>query len=151
MLRKLANMRICEHRVTSTLAGIAAAVVGLAGLGGLHPADIPAGIVVTLLGVLGIGLSIKHYERNRFHASILGATRAEIDRAQDSYRSGVRGTGSIRHEGVELHRQGFHVLGSKPNSRWIGVRLHLLWIGLPFGISLAGILVIVLSAVGVDA
>jgi hypothetical protein len=137
--------------VTSTLAGIAAAVVGLAGLGGLHPADIPAGIVVTLLGVLGVGLSTKHYERNRFHTMILKAIRDEVDETQASHRGGVRDTRSIRDEGVDRHRQDFRVLGSKPDSRWIGVRLHLLWLGLPFGISLAGILVIVLGAIGVDA
>ncbi len=137
--------------VTSTLAGIAAAVVGLAGIGGLHGADIPAGIVVTMLGLLGVALSTKHYERNRFHTSILGATRSEIDRVHSARRAGVRDTTSVRREGVEKHQQDFHVVGSKASSPWIGIRLHLLWLGLPLGVTLTGALVIVLSAVGVDA
>src|SRR4051794_17229166 len=57
--------------VTGTLAAIAAAVVGLAGVGGLTRADVPAGVVVVLLGVIGMGISLKHYERNRMHVKVL--------------------------------------------------------------------------------
>src|SRR5687767_975537 len=66
--------------VTSILAGFAAALVGFAGIGGLEPSDIPAGVLVWIIGVLGALLSLKHYERNRFHVEVLGVIRKQITR-----------------------------------------------------------------------
>jgi len=80
--RQHENMRAT---VTSTLAGIAAAVVGLAGVGGLTVADLPAGLVVIVLSGLGVALSIKHYERNRFHTKVLSEVRQEIQRIHSRY------------------------------------------------------------------
>ena len=126
--------------VSSTLAAICAAVVALAGVGGLSRADVPAGLVVVLLSALGVALSLKHYERNRFHAKIMGTTRDEIDRVLYADAS-VEATQDLRTDAEEKHESKY------PRSS--GWRLHLLWLGLPIGVGLIGVLVIVLSLVGV--
>ena len=126
--------------VSSTLAAICAAVVALAGVGGLSRADVPAGLVVVLLSVLGVALSLKHYERNRFHAKIMGMTRDEIDRVLYADVS-MEATGDLRADARKEHA------GEYP--RTSRMRLHLLWLGLPVGVGLIGVLVIVLSMIGV--
>lgn len=126
--------------VTSTLAAIAAAVVALAGIGGLSSADIPSGIVVVLLGALGLALSLKHYERNRFHAAIMGATRGEIDRVLFA-GSTVTATGDLRSGANTTHKAEWPIVSR--------VRLNVLWLGLPLGVGLIGVLVIVLSVIGI--
>lgn len=148
--------------VTSTLAAIAAAVVGLAGVGGLSKADIPAGVVVIVLSTLGVALSIKHYERNRMHTEILGVVREQIDELRAESPITVKTTAELRTVGEDRNRQRFSVLPrskrksieSSPRgpSRWVdGVRLHILWMGLPIGIGLTGVAVIILSVAGVSA
>lgn len=142
--------------VTSILSSIAAAAIALAGLGGLDGADIPSGIVVALLAVLGLGLSIKHYERNRMHTRIMGAVRDEITRLDQHPKADPRSTQAIRDDAEEEHNAGFRVLkrkgARKTNSRsvWPRIRLHLLWLGLPLAIGIVGVLVLVLSFVGVS-
>jgi cytochrome c biogenesis protein CcdA len=157
--------------VTSILCSIAAAVVALAGLGGLNRTDIPAGIVVVLLSFLGVGLGIKHYERNRFHTSIMGAVRDEITRLDQDPHANPESTQTIRRAGVRKHNKEFTVLERKdtrktdsrsadretaePNQQqkyksvWPRIPLHLLWLGLPLAIGTVGVLVLVLSFVGV--
>jgi hypothetical protein len=157
--------------VTSILSSIAAAVVALAGLGGLNHTDIPAGIVVVLLSSLGVGLSIKHYERNRFHTTIMGAVRDEITRLDQHPGTYPESTQEIRGAAKRKHNKEFRVLKRKdarktnsgpadgqpaePNreqkskSVWPRIPLHLLWLGLPLAIGLVGVLVLVLSFVGV--
>jgi hypothetical protein len=126
--------------VSSTLAAICAAVVALAGVGGLNRADVPAGLVVVLLSALGVALSLKHYERNRFHAKIMGTTRNEIDRVLYADPS-VDATRDLRADATRKHA------GDYP--RTSKLRLHLLWLGLPIGVGLIGVMVIVLALVGV--
>ena len=127
--------------VTSILSGIAAAVVGLAGLGGLNLADIPAGIVVVLLALLGVALNLKHYERNRMHTRIMGETRKEITRLQGDV--GARSTQQIREAAVKKHNDEFKILS--------GIHLHTLWLFLPLMIGAVGVLLLVLSVIGVPA
>lgn len=139
-------MQVRQHEnlrasVTSTLAAISAAVVALAGIGGLSPSDIPAGFVVVLLGALGIALSLKHYERNRFHAAIMGKTREEIDRLL-LVGSSAKTTSELRSAAEDDHKNKHRVL-------W-HVRLNRLWLGLAIGIGLIGLLVIVLAIIGVQ-
>lgn len=128
--------------VSSTLAAISAAVVALAGVGGLNRADIPAGLVVALLSALGVALSLKHYERNRFHAEIMGTTRKEIDRVSFA-GSSVKATKALRDAAKEEHE--------REHPRTSRMRLNILWLGLPIGVGLIGVLVIVLSIVGVES
>jgi hypothetical protein len=141
---------------TTILSGIAAAVVGLAGLGGLDRADVPAGLVVVLLALLGVGLSLKHYERNRLHTDILAAVRDEITRLDQDDAATPHSTQQIRGEAEESHNANFTVLkGSMRQgnfaSPWTKVRLHLLWLGLPIAVGVVGALLVILAFVGVDA
>lgn len=134
--------------VTSTLAGIAAAVVTLAGVGGFTKADILAGAVVIILSVLGMALSIKHYERNRMHTAILGAVRNRIDDLLET-RPEQR-MGKLREIGEQRHQEKFSLHEKREGPFWPKrVRLHLLWLMLPMGIGIVGILIVVLAAVGV--
>jgi cation transport ATPase len=140
--------------VTSILCAIAAAVVGLASLGGLDKADIPAGIVVVVLALLGVALSLKHYERNRLHTEILGAIREEITRLDQDETAVPRSTQEIRREAEKKHNSSFTILKHQEKvakSPWVKVRLHILWLGLPIAVGVVGVLVIVLAIVGVAA
>jgi len=128
--------------VTSTLAGISAAVVALAGVGGLSESDIPAGVAVIILSALGVALSLKHYERNRFHTAIMGKVREEIDEML-FVGSVVRTTGQLRSDASEGNEN--------DHPRLSKVRLHILWLGLPVGIGIVGFLVILLSVIGIQA
>jgi hypothetical protein len=141
--------------VTSILCSIAAAVVGLAGLGGLDHADIPAGIVVVLLALLGLGLGIKHYERNRLHTTIMKAVRDEITRLDQHPYADPESTGDIREAAETKHNEKFAFMAGpdqnqKYKSVWPRIPLHLLWLGLPLAIGVVGVLVLVLSFVGVE-
>lgn len=126
--------------VSSTLAAIAGALVALAGIDGLDRADIPTGLVVVLLGALGVTLSLKHYERNRFHAAIMSKTRDQIDRASFA-GSSIESTKAIR---ASAKKQ--HVADHPCTSR---LRLNVLWLGLPIGVGLVGVIVVVLAILGV--
>lgn len=144
--------------VTSILTAIAAAVVGLAGLGGLDKSDILAGLVVVILSGVGVALSIKHYERNRFHSAVLGEIRQEIDSIQQINRMGTRSTTEIREKATRDHRNKFSVLPRSKSrkkqslSPWPSkVRLHLLWLGLPLGIGIIGVMVVIGGIIGVSA
>jgi hypothetical protein len=160
--------------VTGTLAGISAAIAALAGVGGFSPADLPAASVVVLLSVLGVSLSLKHYERNRMHSRILAETRREIDSASRPGAPPPRSTSKVRKAAEEEHRNTFSTLrrAKPPTSTqtptnmassdkeaglkrrrpsWIvRAKLHLLWAGLPFGIGLVGVLIIALALVGIE-
>jgi hypothetical protein len=138
--------------VTSILSAIAAAVVSLAGLGGLDKADIPAGIVVVVLGFLGVALSVKHYERNRLHTQILHAIRTEITRLDQDEAAVPLSTEEIRSRAEGEHNSSFAVWRAAKRvskSPWVRVRLHILWLGLPAAVGIVGILVIALAIAGV--
>lgn len=112
---------LLRAQATSILSAIAAGVAALAGIGGLTPVDVPAGIMVVLVSLIGIAVNQKHYERNRLHSSIAGAVRDEI--------SGVLPSGKLREPG-----QVRSSAESKHNCRWPTVhrvRLHLLWALVP--------------------
>jgi hypothetical protein len=95
--------------VTSTLAAIAAAIVALAGVGGLSRADVPAGLVVVLFGALGIALSLKHYEHNRLHTKIMHEIRTHIDSAVGPDAQPSQSTVRIREAGKTKHNATFRV------------------------------------------
>jgi hypothetical protein len=137
--------------VASILGGIAAAVVAFATSDGLTGTDALAGIVVIALGILGTALSIKHYERNRMHTTILKEIRCEITRLQQEPDRAPRTTDDIRKAGVEKHKEKFALFERKSDRRlrprgtspWVGVRLHHLWISLNLSIALVGVLLII--------
>jgi hypothetical protein len=105
--------------VTSILSAIAAAVVSLASLGGLDKADIPAGTIVIVLALLGVALSLKHYERNRLHTKILEAIRDEITRLDQDQTAIPRSTQKIRGEAEKEHNSNFAVLENQEKSHQV--------------------------------
>lgn len=118
--------------VTSILSSIAAAVVGLASLGGLDRADLPAGIVVVVLALLGVALSLKHYERNRLHTRILAAIRDEVARLDQDPAASPHSTQEIRDEAERDHNSNFAIMERRQKtakSPWTKMRLHILWTG----------------------
>jgi hypothetical protein len=137
--------------VASILGGIAAAVVAFAASDGLTGTDALAGIVVITLGILGAALSIKHYERNRMHTTILKEIRSEITCLQQDPDRAPRTTDDIRKAAVEKHKEKFALFERKSDRRlrprgtspWVGVRLHHLWISLNLSIALVGLLLII--------
>ena len=142
--------------VTATLSGVAAAVVGFAGVNGIERADLLPGATVILLGVLGIALSIKHYERNQFHVAVLSETRKDIDSARAQTTFKPRLTRAIRKEAKEVHARKFTLrLGLRTKaetnvpvdgqSPWVSVPLHLLWLLLPALVAVIGVIVCVLA------
>lgn len=132
-------------KATSTMAAIGAALIGLAGVDGIGPDDIPAGFLVIAVSALGAALNIKHYERFKFHSQVLAACRREIESLRSSGDQ-PRNTFAIRKAVTEEHAQTFAVFGKKRPSPWTQrIRLNLLWLGLPVSIGLVGALVIALS------
>ncbi len=142
--------------VTGTLAAIAAAVTALAGVGGLTVADIPAGLVVIIVGGLGVALSLKHFERNRFHAEVMRHVQNEIEKLRRASDSGAgQACSKLWESAKKCHRHEFSMWRRSDEQRqggpyWVRVRLYFLWAGLPLGIGLVGILVIVLGMIGVS-
>jgi hypothetical protein len=139
--------------VTSTLAAISAAVVGLAGIGGFNSADVPAGLVVILISALGVALSLKHHERNRLHYRLLKEIREEIDKASQGTQS-IRSTGDVRQVAENDHNSNFSVWRRRlapqlAGSQIVRARLHLLWACLPLGIGVVGVLIVALALIGV--
>jgi hypothetical protein len=142
--------------VTSILAGFAAAVVGFAGIGGLEPSDVPAGLVVIVLGVLGALLSLKHYERNRFHTKVMKVVRNEITCLEKNPGKAPRTTSELRELAEQAHVKDFshheEDEEKKPEKAdrepWL-VRTHLfhLWVALPVAFAAVGVLIVVLSVV----
>ena len=126
--------------VTSALVGVTGAMIALAGVGGLTLADIPTGVAIVAIGGLGVLLSLKHYEQNRFHTTVMGETRKEIDALARS-GSGGRSTADIRRQAKRDHSD---------EHKWLSkLRLHGLWAALPGGLALLGLIVIVLAITGV--
>ena len=93
--------------VTSILTAFAAALVGFASSGGLHRSDAPAGALVIVLGVLGALLSLKHYERNRFHVRVMGAVRKEVTRLRRDPARVPQTTKALRDGAEEKHKREF--------------------------------------------
>ncbi len=147
-----------RSQATSTLSAIAAGVVGLAGIDGLSRSDIPAGILVVAVAVLGVAISLKHYERYKFHALVLDHVRAEVERSVTS-NTEPRSARLLWAEAEALHSRSWTLrnelrsqTSQAPGTRdqapslIARTRLHLLWALVPASIGLVGMLMVVLAA-----
>jgi hypothetical protein len=130
--------------VTSILTGFAAALVGFAGIGGLEPSDVPAGVFVVLIGVLGALLSLKHYERNRFHVQVLAAVRREIDRLRPTPERVAASTGDLRKVATGEHKAEFSQK-VKYGSLLVQLSLFQLWVALHLAIAAVGAVIVAVS------
>jgi hypothetical protein len=127
--------------ITTLLAGFAATIVGTVADDGFQDRDILSGLLVMALGVVGALLSLKHYERNRFHTKVLDATRTEIERLRSIQPAsvGVASPKGLRTAAKQRHAEVF----SPP---WaVAIRLFALWLALPILIALAGAAIVALS------
>ncbi len=91
--------------VNGTLAAIAAAVITLTGFGGLSGADFPAGLIVLLIGILGVALNVKHFERNRWHTEVMESVQREIDSLRQPEVIGARSMSEIVREARADHNR----------------------------------------------
>jgi hypothetical protein len=145
--------------VTSTLAAIAGAIGALAGVGGFTRSDIPAGALVVVISCLGVALSLKHFERNRWHITLMRQTQREIEQLRlrglhIPTREEVRLMDQIWDDAKKEHNANFST-ARKPkregNSPWVRWRLYRMWIGLPLLIGGFGVLVMLLGWWGVGS
>jgi hypothetical protein len=135
--------------VTSILVGFAAALVGLASTGGLEPSDIPAGVLVIAIGVLGALLSLKHYERNRLHVRIMGRVREEITELRKDPQRAALSTSELRFEAENEHQARFFRRGKKRlrKGSWIvRTQLFQLWLVLDVLVAVVGVVIVVVAA-----
>jgi len=133
--------------VTSILAGFAAGLVGFAGIGGLEPSDVPAGVLVVAIGVLGALLSMKHYERNRFHVQVLGAVREEITKLRADPGRAPLSTADLRGRAEKKHGKEFSFRREKPKQgSWlVQTSLSRLWVALHLAVAAVGAVIIGVS------
>ena len=122
--------------VTTILTGFTATMVGIVTRDGFNRADILPGALIIALGLIGIALSVKHYERNRFHTKVLKVTREEIARLRGDPRVS---THALRKQARKEH-------ADETSSMLVRTRLNRLWLALPILIVVSGIVVVVLAA-----
>jgi hypothetical protein len=126
--------------VTSILTGLAAVLVGFAGTGGLQHSDVPAGLLVIAIGLLGALLSLKHYERNRFHTQVLRAVRKEIGDLRGEEGRPV--TSILRETAEEKHGDDFPKK-VKAGSSIVRIGLWQLWVALDLMVAVVGAMIVV--------
>ena len=139
---------------TSILSAISAGVVAIAGVGGLDRSDIPAGVLVVFVASLGVLLSLKHYERYRFHAQVLDRVRQETNKLDSAHPLATPdeileqvGTAHYRDWSLARERTAYrqHKSGTTSRLAVSSLRLHLLWALVPASIGLSGALLTILA------
>jgi hypothetical protein len=141
--------------VTGALGGFAVALVGFAGVGGLEAADAPAGVLLIVFGLLGAPLSLKHYERNRFHTEVMGSVRKEIATLRANPKHGPVSTGVLRERAKTKHNQEFSLRGRgtdemekpRPASPLVRIRLWPIWAAFPIAIAVVGVVILIASLI----
>ncbi|BBO30446.1 HAD family hydrolase [Lacipirellula parvula] len=70
-----------RERMTNLVLGVAGALIGVMTFADLAVWSLPAALAVTALGAYGLVFARKHYERNRYHVSIMREIRKEMEYA----------------------------------------------------------------------
>jgi hypothetical protein len=121
-----------RDRMTSIVLTVAALLTGFITYSELSVWSIPAAISLVLLGAFGFFFAGKHYERFRYHTTIMKVVRDEIDKPSTSPKS----LSDLRREGEKLHYADFRWPAFRPKTdppqstavSWIArQRLHLFW------------------------
>lgn len=158
--------------VTTLLAGFAATIVGTVTGDGFQRDDLLPGALVMAIGFVGALLSLKHYERNRFHTKVLKVTRDEITRLRRAQASnvGAKSTNTLRKRAKASHAKTFSLFGEReqrderqrtvpvpdadeehdedvPKPWPVAIRLFVLWLALPIVIVMAGAVIVVCALV----
>lgn len=125
-----------RERFTNLFLAISAGAIALIARYPDERVSVITALFLIAFGVLGALVSLKHYERHRYHRMVMRGTRDAIDRElEESDGPEPRGPslGQIREESKEEHVKciGFALLRH--------MRLYLLWTGIPLFISLVGL------------
>ena len=123
--------------IATILVSVAAALISFHGnlvkpTASEHPNEtVAAGIALIVLGVMGMLLSYKHYERNRHHTKILSKFRRAIDKTLSQH--GVAETlTKIVKDGRGAHDKKYPI-----SSKWL--RAFFLWASVFFLIAVGGV------------
>jgi hypothetical protein len=147
-----------RERMTNLVLAITGVLVGLVTFSKLALWALPAALTVSALGIFGYCFAGKHYERYRYHASIMQAARDEMDRLAAAPGTTPRPLSAIRSEGETKHYQKFtwprlrgtgNPLQAQAKS-WIArQRLHVFWEAVHILVAVIGVALSV--AIGVKA
>lgn len=131
--------------MTNILVAVATVLIGVIVVEDFERSTIAASIVLVVIGALGVLFSLKHYERNRFHAAIMRSIQRHLDDAESSPRT----LQELRTRAAELHYRKFPDVRRDDEeerarraarffvSRW---HLHWFWIAPPVLIWMAGVI-----------
>jgi len=114
------NASQCRHHetlranVTSTIIAIDSIVIGLITLGQkISPIDRPLTIFLILLGLFGMIISLKHYERYKFHSGRCRQYRTKLDKL---FTNGL--ILELQEEAKTEHEKSFFYLYKMRNYQW---------------------------------
>src|SRR4051794_24461307 len=96
-----------RERMTSIILSVAGVLVGLITFAKLSVGALPAALAIVALGIFGFLFAGKHYERFRFHTSIMAEIRDEIDRLRLAPNEAPRPLAELRDAGDARHYRTF--------------------------------------------
>lgn len=120
-----------RERVTNIILSINGALIAFITFSNLSISSLWASLSIVFLGVYGFFFAGKHYERFRYHTSIMGVIRKEIDRLYKDPGAIKRSLKDLRDEGEKNHYDTFTwpSFGSQVKAiSWIArQRVHVFW------------------------
>jgi hypothetical protein len=137
-----------RERMTNILLVIAGVLVGLVTYGELALWTLPASFTLILLGAFGFFFAGKHYERFKYHTSIMKEIRDAMDQLATSPGRPPQPLATIRSNGEKNHYQAFSwpMFGGSGSAHqaaaksWIArQRLHNFWEVLPLLVAFLGV------------
>lgn len=137
-----------RERATNIILSICGILIGLITFGELNLSDLPASISIIILGIYGFLFSGKHYERFRFHTSIMKEIREEIWNTKNTPER-IKSLKELREIGAKKHYERFKwpkLKGSRSKNQtnaksWIArQRNHVFWDGLHVIVILIGVI-----------
>ena len=96
-----------RERMTNIILSVAGILIGLITFAELSVWSSPAAVSLILLGLFGYVFAGKHYERVRFHTTIMEAIRDEMDRVAGQPDAEVKALSALRTEGKTQHYEKF--------------------------------------------
>jgi uncharacterized membrane protein YqjE len=136
-----------RERMTNLILVASVALIAFISYNGLRVAEsLIASIAMTILGAYGYLFSLKEYEKNRLHTTILKAFRDEIDKEVSSPRPSI---GDLRSDGTVKHERDYKKRTKRTEKWLLNMRLYKLWAGLPllvagFGLVLSVLIIVML-------
>lgn len=125
-----------RERMTSIVLAVAGILVGLVTFSKLSFWSLPAAFTIVILGAYGFCFAGKHYERFRYHSSIMARIRCEMDRLSLQPNAPPTPLSKLRSDGEKDHYVSFKwpsFRGTRSGAQadaksWIArQRLHVFW------------------------